>query len=255
MGTVAFQNDEVGLAGIEGIVPVRHEEVLDAWGALLRCVVVISEHPDDAMGVQEIGVLRKNVLIHLRQGASFIGVVPERYEQVGVLLLHQVHDVNLGCRRATEVAGRGETDRATVRQAAEMSVNSLTARMHRIRVRGGRLESAQDSAVEHAVFLQAIHGLGRQALGPAHAVGDGALVHATCLTRSIPIETRTSRRYGARRKTLRDGSCALEARGWESVASAIAKATPEPTRTATLRSPSAKETTGIRAGFIGSAIS
>src|SRR2546430_14082737 len=61
MGTVAFQNDEVGLAGIEGIVPVRHEEVLDARGALLRCVVVISEHPDNAMGVQEIGVLRKNV--------------------------------------------------------------------------------------------------------------------------------------------------------------------------------------------------
>src|SRR2546430_9527282 len=59
--TTLFRSDEVGLAGIEGIVPVRHEEVLDARGALLRCVVVISEHPDNAMGVQEIGVLRKNV--------------------------------------------------------------------------------------------------------------------------------------------------------------------------------------------------
>ena len=127
MGTVAFQNDEVGLAGIEGIVPVRHEKVLDARGALLRCVVVISEHPNDAVGVQEIGVLRKDVLIHLRQGASFIGVVPERYEQVWVLLLHQVHDFNLSCRGTAEVSGRGETDRAAVRQAAEMSVSGLTA--------------------------------------------------------------------------------------------------------------------------------
>ena len=79
------------------------------------------------MGIQEIGVLREYVLIHLRQSASFIGVVPKRDEQVGVLLLHQVYDFSFCRRGATEVAGRGEADRAAVRQAAEMTVNGLTA--------------------------------------------------------------------------------------------------------------------------------
>src|SRR2546421_2760128 len=50
--------------------------------------------------------------------------------------------------------------------------------MHRIGVRAARLEAAQGGAVEHAVLLQAIHGLSREVLGSAGAVGDGPAGHA-----------------------------------------------------------------------------
>src|SRR3989442_2119420 len=178
MGPVAFQHSEMGLAGVEGIVSVRHEEVLDARGSLLRGVVVIPEHPYDAMGIQEIRVLRKYVLIHLGQGASFIGVVPESYEKVRVLLLHQVHNIDFGSGPTAEVAGCGEPDAPGIGQAVKVAADDLTARAHRIAVSAARPESVQNGAVKDAVFLQVIPDLGRKVLSTAQAVADGSVGHA-----------------------------------------------------------------------------